>query len=152
MTWHQFGIGALIFSVVGSFFAFVVGGWVATRIAGIFRAETGMLHGAIVWLIALPIILAFAALGAGHFFGGWYAGLAGIPVWATPSCGRRFVVGGFFLFQDRVFLQFLLNSFLQRHDRQLQNLHGLNHARRQNHSLVHPLAQSCIKSHGNSYS
>src|SRR5437870_7841576 len=85
VTWHQFGIGALIFSVVGSFFAFVVGGWVATRIAGIFRAETGMLHGAIVWLIALQIILAFAELGAGHLLGGWFGGLAGTPVWATPT-------------------------------------------------------------------
>src|SRR5438105_12921102 len=38
VTWHQFGIGALIFSVLGAFFSFVVGGWVATRIAGVFRA------------------------------------------------------------------------------------------------------------------
>src|SRR5437764_2231194 len=32
--WSDFGFGALIFSVVGGFIAFVVGGWVASRIAG----------------------------------------------------------------------------------------------------------------------
>jgi hypothetical protein len=26
-----------------------------------------------------------AAFGAGSFFGGWYGGLAGTPVWATSS-------------------------------------------------------------------
>jgi hypothetical protein len=84
VTWNQFGIGALIFSVVGAFFAFVVGGWVTTKIAGIMRRETGMLHGAIVWLLAVPFLVAFAALGAGEFFG-WWGGLAGTPVWVTPS-------------------------------------------------------------------
>jgi hypothetical protein len=84
-SWKDVGFGALVFSVVGAFAAFVVGGWVAGKINGFRRAETDMLHGAIVWLVAVPLLVTFAALGAGTLFGGWYGGLAGTPVWATPS-------------------------------------------------------------------
>jgi hypothetical protein len=84
VDWHKFGIGALIFSVCGAFFSGVVGGWVASRIAGILRSEPAMLHGAIVWLVTVPLLLVLAALGAGSYFGGWYGGLAGQVVWATP--------------------------------------------------------------------
>jgi hypothetical protein len=85
VTWHQFGWGALIFGVIGAFFSFVVGGWVATKIAGIHWAEPAMLHGAIVFLLAVPFLVAFAALGAGNFFGVWGGGVAGTPVWATAT-------------------------------------------------------------------
>jgi hypothetical protein len=84
-SWKDVGFGALVFAVVGAFFAFVVGGWVAGKINGFRRAETDMLHGAIVWLVAVPLIVAFAAVGAGTLFGGWYGGLAGTPIWVTPS-------------------------------------------------------------------
>ena len=69
--------------MAGAFFAFVVGGWAAARIAGITRAETAMLHGAIVWLVALPLLLGFAAFGVAGQFGGWYGGLSGVPAWAA---------------------------------------------------------------------
>lgn len=82
---HKIGLGALIFSVCGAFFAFVVGGWVAGNIAGILRSEPAMLHGAIVWLVAVPLLVLLAGLGAGSFFGGWYAGLGGSPSWAVPA-------------------------------------------------------------------
>ncbi len=68
-------LGALVFSVVGAFLAFVVGGWVAGKIAGIRRSETSMLHGAIVWLVAVPLLVAMIGLGAGNSYGGWYGGL-----------------------------------------------------------------------------
>src|SRR5438045_249508 len=45
LKWSSFGLGALIFSVVGAFISFVVGGWVAGKIAGLRRSEPGMLHG-----------------------------------------------------------------------------------------------------------
>lgn len=51
--WGDFGLGALIFAVFGSFLAFVVGGWVCARIAGLRFAEAAALHGAIVWLLAV---------------------------------------------------------------------------------------------------
>jgi hypothetical protein len=79
-TWSDFKLAALVFSVAGAFFAFVIGGWVAGRLAAAVRSETAMLHGAIVWLVALPMLLLFAALGAGNFFGSWYGGLAGTPI------------------------------------------------------------------------
>jgi uncharacterized membrane protein YeaQ/YmgE (transglycosylase-associated protein family) len=84
-NWHKAGWASLIFSVVGAFFSFVVAGWIAARIAGIRRSEPAMLHGAIAWLVAVPLLLAAGALGAGSFFGGWYGGLAGTPAWAPPA-------------------------------------------------------------------
>jgi hypothetical protein len=82
---HNLTLGGLIFSVAGAFFAFVVGGWAASSIAGLRRAEDAALHGVISWLVALPLFLILAAVGAGSFFGGWMGGLAGTPVWATSS-------------------------------------------------------------------
>ena len=85
VKWSDLGLGALVFGVFGAFIAFVVGGWVAAKIAGIRRSEPAMLHGAVVWLVAVPLLLALAALGAGTHFGGWYAGLAGTPGWAVSA-------------------------------------------------------------------
>jgi hypothetical protein len=83
VKWSDVGLAALIFSVAGSFFSFVVGGWVAGKIAGVRRAETASLHGAIVWIVTVPLVLVLAALGAGSYFGGWYSGLVGTPSWVT---------------------------------------------------------------------
>ena len=82
---HDLGFWGLVFSVAGAFFSFVVGGWVASSIAGLRRAEDAALHGTIAWLVALPMVLVLAAFGAAGFFGSWYSGLAGSPVWATSS-------------------------------------------------------------------
>jgi hypothetical protein len=84
---RDFGLGAALFSVAGALLAFGAGGWVASKIAGVRRAEPAMLHGAIVWLLAVPILLVLAALGAGGYFGGWYGGLGGTPTWVTPPSG-----------------------------------------------------------------
>jgi hypothetical protein len=82
-TWKTITLIGSIFNIAGAFFAFVVAGWVAARIAGLRRAETAMLHGAVAWLVTIPLMLLFAALGATGHWGGWYAGLIGTPVWAT---------------------------------------------------------------------
>jgi hypothetical protein len=82
---EDLGFADLAAAVCGAFFAFVAGGWVASRIAGIRTAETGALHGALAWLLSVPMLLVLVALGAGTLFGVWYAGLAGTPAWvATP--------------------------------------------------------------------
>jgi hypothetical protein len=73
---HKIAIGTLIFSVCAAFFAFVIGGWIAGKVAGILRAEPAMLHGAIVWLLTTPALVALAALGAGSSIGAWHASLA----------------------------------------------------------------------------
>jgi uncharacterized membrane protein YeaQ/YmgE (transglycosylase-associated protein family) len=82
---HKVNLIALIFSVCGAFFAFVVGGWVTGKIAGILHAEDATLHGAITWLTAVPLLLVLISLGAGNFLGGWNAGLAGTPAWASSA-------------------------------------------------------------------
>jgi hypothetical protein len=79
--WSSVKMISLVFNVCGAFFAFVVGGWAATRMAGIRRSEPAILHGAIVWALTVPILVALSVLGA--HFSGWYAGLAGTPAWAT---------------------------------------------------------------------
>jgi hypothetical protein len=83
VDWKKVRLIGLVFSVAGAFFAFVVGAWVAARVAGIRRSEPAILHGAIVWMLALPILLVLAALGTTAHYGGWYGGLSGNPVWAT---------------------------------------------------------------------
>lgn len=82
---RTFGLGSLVFSVFGAFISFVAGGWVAARIAGLTRSEPAMLHGAILWLVSIPFLLGFAALGAASLFGNWYGGLAGTPAWAAVA-------------------------------------------------------------------
>lgn len=83
VDWHKVRVVTVIFSITGAFFAFAAGGWTASRIAGIRRSEPAILHGSIVWLLALPLLLALAAVGASSHFGGWYAGLSGSPSWAS---------------------------------------------------------------------
>jgi hypothetical protein len=85
--WSGFTWSVVVFSILGSFFAFVAGGWAAGKVAGILRSETAMLHGAIVWLVAVPLLLALATHGAANSFGGWYGGLSAPPATLTPSPG-----------------------------------------------------------------
>jgi hypothetical protein len=75
----------LIFDIGGAFFSFVIGGWVAARIAGIYRSEPAMIHGAVVWLLAVPMIAVLAWTGAIAIFGGWYGGLAHAPAAAAAG-------------------------------------------------------------------
>jgi hypothetical protein len=83
--WSDVGLGALVFAVLGAFFSFVAGGWIAGKINGYRHAETDMLHGAIVWLVAVPILVVLAALGGGTPFGAWFGGLALTPAWASQN-------------------------------------------------------------------
>ena len=64
-TWREVSFVALVFSVFGSFLAFALGGWVAAKVAGLRRSETAMLHGAIVWIVAVPILVVLASIGRG---------------------------------------------------------------------------------------
>lgn len=84
-AWHDMSFLALAWSVFGAFISFVVGGWAAAKVGGFRRSETAMLHGTIAWLIAVPILVAMASLGAAAYLGTWYSGLAGTPVWAAAA-------------------------------------------------------------------
>jgi hypothetical protein len=85
VDWKKVHLVTIVFSIGGAFFAFVAGGWTAARVAGIRRSEPAILHGSITWLLALAILLVLAALGESAHFGGWYAGLAGTPSWASAA-------------------------------------------------------------------
>ena len=84
-SWHEFRLITLAFSVFGAFLSFVLGGWAAAKVTGTRRPETAMLHGAIAWLVTVPGLLIFAALGAGGYLGAWYGGLAAPPAWAAQA-------------------------------------------------------------------
>jgi hypothetical protein len=84
VTWKKLHLIGLIFSVGGAFFGYVAGGWAAARIAGRIRSEPAILHGAIVWLVTIPILLLLGAMGGASHVGGWYAGLSAIPTTVTP--------------------------------------------------------------------
>lgn len=81
---EDLGIGDLIAAVGGAFFSYVAAGWVTARLAGFRDPEPAALHGAIAWLVALPVLLVLVSLGAGSLFGAWQTGLAGTPAWVTP--------------------------------------------------------------------
>lgn len=78
------GRGAVAYAVFASFLAFVIGGWVTARVAGIRRAEPAILHGAIAFLVATVTLLVMASFG-GAVFNGWYVGLAPAPTVPAPG-------------------------------------------------------------------
>lgn len=81
-TWSGVGFAGLVYAVISSFFAFVIGAWVAVRVAGIRRAEPAILHGAIAWVVAVFVMFVIAGL-SGAIFNGWYTSLAPTP--AVPA-------------------------------------------------------------------
>lgn len=85
---HEVTLVTLAYSVFSAFLACAAGGWIAARVAGAYQNETAMLHGAIRWLVAVPLLITLASLGAGSYMGGWHGSLAGQPAWtdatATP--------------------------------------------------------------------
>jgi hypothetical protein len=82
--WSTVRMTTVVFAIGGAFFAFVIGGWVAARVAGIRRSEPAMLHGVVAFLITIPIMLMLGAWGASSNFG-WYGGLGGTPLFATNA-------------------------------------------------------------------
>lgn len=85
--WKKVRLLALVFNVGGAFFAFVVGGWVAARLAGFRRAEPALLHGVMAWLLTVPFLLTLSALGGATRFGSWYSGLA-TPLTVTAALAQ----------------------------------------------------------------
>ncbi|HLJ61450.1 MAG TPA: hypothetical protein VKZ50_17130 [bacterium] len=85
VRWGDVSRGALVFAIFGAFLSAALGGWVAGKIAGIRRSEPAMLHGALTWLVTVPLLLLFLSLGAGNAFGGWYGALMGSPTWVLSA-------------------------------------------------------------------
>jgi len=89
----------MVMAVIASFFAFAAGGWVAAKIAGARYAEPSILHAAVAWLIALPLLIVMLAAGSGSAFGGWYGGLvtvagAAVASPASPEAARATALTG----------------------------------------------------------
>ncbi len=90
LKWADVGPATIIFSVLGAFFATVIGAWVAAKISGARRAQAAILHGVGAWLVAMAIVLLLAALaGANTLQGGYLGGLtppgAPTPTGAAPD-------------------------------------------------------------------
>lgn len=71
--------------ICGAFFSFVAGGWSAAKITGARHAERTILHAAIAWLVATPLLVVMLAAGAANAFGGWYGGLVASPIGAAAA-------------------------------------------------------------------
>ena len=80
--WDGADPGALAYVAV---FIFVIAGWVTGKITGARHSEPTILHAAITWLVATPILVTMLAAGAGTAFGGWYGGLIASPIGAAVA-------------------------------------------------------------------
>jgi hypothetical protein len=87
INWTALGIGALGFAVFTAFFAYVIGGWVAGRLAG-GGTQIGAAHGAMSWLVSVPLMLVLLAIGAGSSFGALTAGLGPRDRMASEPAAR----------------------------------------------------------------
>ena len=85
LKWADLSAATIIFSVLGAFFASVIGAWVATKMSGARRAEPAILHGVVAWLVTMGIVLLFAALSGAHTLGGGYLGGLTPPGAPAPS-------------------------------------------------------------------
>lgn len=64
----NFGIGAGVWGAVSALAAFFFGGWMAARTAARDREQNGLLQGAMVWMVAVPLMIYLLAGGIGSLF------------------------------------------------------------------------------------
>jgi len=62
---RNFGVGAGIWGAVTALIAFFIGGWLAAGTAGVRGRSNGMLNGAMVWVVAIPLLLYMLGSGIG---------------------------------------------------------------------------------------
>jgi hypothetical protein len=68
-------IGAGIWWIVSALIALYAGGWIASRLAGAFRNETGTIHGLLVWATATLAMVWMASSALGALVGGTFSAL-----------------------------------------------------------------------------
>jgi len=61
----NFGIGAGVWGAISTIIAFLLGGWVAARSAAVRGRGNALLNGALVWAVAIPLILYLLGSGVG---------------------------------------------------------------------------------------
>jgi hypothetical protein len=62
---RNFGRGAGIWGAISAFIAFLIGGWLAARSAPPMGRGNGVLNGAMVWVVAIPLMLYLLGTGLG---------------------------------------------------------------------------------------
>lgn len=75
VDWKTLGVGALAFAVFTAFFSYAIGGWVAGKLSAGGRRRAAA-HGAMAWVVSVPVMLALLSVGAGTSLGALTAGLA----------------------------------------------------------------------------
>ena len=66
---RSFGIGAGVWGGLSALLAFLAGGWVAARTAAVRGERNGMINGAMVWALAVPLLLYLLGGGLGALLG-----------------------------------------------------------------------------------
>lgn len=86
-TARGFGLGAGIWGAISTLLAFLVGGWMAARTAALPGRSSGMLNGAMVWFVAIPLLVYLLSSGVSSLIGtaGRAAGTAAAAV--APAAG-----------------------------------------------------------------
>ncbi len=87
-NWKALGAGAIIFGALSAFISYFVGGWIAGRIVGGSRQVTAA-HGLLTWLISIPAVALFMAVGAGTLLGGLSSALEAAAIGATQLDQRQ---------------------------------------------------------------
>jgi hypothetical protein len=62
---QPFGIGAGVWGAISAFIAFGIGGWLAARTAAVPGRGNGFLNGAMVWMVAVPLLVYLLGGGLG---------------------------------------------------------------------------------------
>lgn len=84
---QAFGIGAGVWGLISALFAFGLGGYVAGATARVRGSDRGMLNGAMVWMVAIPLALFLLGSGITSLLGvaGNAAGAVGAAVGTTAG-------------------------------------------------------------------
>lgn len=65
---RNYGIGAGIWGAISMLLAFFIGGWLASRSAAVRGHGSGVLNGAMVWVVTIPLLLYMLMGGIGSLF------------------------------------------------------------------------------------
>lgn len=81
---RSLGIGAGIWGAISALLAFLVGGWIAGKAAAFSGSTSGIMNGAMVWFVAIPMLVYLLAGGIGAL-AGTALGAAGTAVQAAGA-------------------------------------------------------------------
>src|SRR5690349_3404384 len=86
---RNFGIGAGIWGAVTTLIAFLIGGWVAAGTAATRGRRNGMLNGAMVWVVTIPLLLYVAGNSLGSILSTASSTVAGAAAPAAAAVAAQ---------------------------------------------------------------